>query len=178
MKFHIKEILLWPRASEFQPKRVPLATGALNVISGVSRTGKSAVIPIIDYCLGADTCAIPVNTIRDRCSWFGIVVSTERGELLLARREPGAQRTTSDMFVASGEAVDPPDRIETKNSSVDAVKRSLDQLAGLSQLDFQPEKSGSSFKSRPSFRDLVAFTFQPQNIVANQNVLFFKADTH
>jgi hypothetical protein len=24
----------------------------------------------------------------------------------------------------------------------------------------------------------MAFTFQPQNIVANQNILFFKADTH
>jgi len=33
------------------------------------------------------------------------------------------------------------------------------------------------FKTRPSFRDLMAFTFQPQNIVANPDVLFYKADT-
>jgi hypothetical protein len=178
MKFHIKEMVLWPRASGFTPKRVPFAMNALNVISGVSRTGKSAVIPIIDYCLGAEVCSIPVNTIRDRCGWFGIVVKTERGEMLLARREPGAQRTTGDMYVLNGDAVEPPERIDSKNSSVDAVKRSLDELAGLSQLEFEPERPGSPFKGRPSFRDLVAFTFQPQNIVANQNILFFKADTH
>jgi hypothetical protein len=178
MKFHIKEIVLWPRVSGFKPKRVPFTNRALNVISGVSRTGKSAVIPIIDYCLGADTCAIPVNTIRDRCDWFGVIVSTERGEMLLARREPGAQRTTGDMFVLNGDTVEPPERIDGKNSSVDIVKRSLDELAGLSQLEFEPERPGSPFKGRPSFRDLVAFTFQPQNIVANQNILFFKADTH
>lgn len=178
MKFHIKEIVLWPRDTGFQPKRVPFSVNKLNVISGVSRTGKSAVIPIIDYCLGSDTCAIPVNTIRDRCSWFGLIVSTEQGEMLLARREPGAQRTTGDMFVLNGDSVVPPDAIHEKNSTVDVVKRTLDELAGLSQLDFETERSAGGFKGRPSFRDLMAFTFQPQNIVANQNILFFKADTH
>jgi hypothetical protein len=69
-------------------------------------------------------------------------------------------------------------RIDGKNTTVDAVKRGLDDLAGLTQLDFDVDKTGSGFKGRPSFRDLMAFTFQPQNIVANQNVLFFKADTH
>jgi hypothetical protein len=178
MQFHIKELLLWSRNQALEPKRLTFTSDSLNVISGVSRTGKSAVIPIIDYCLGADTCAIPVNTIRDRCSWFGIVVKTERGEMLLARREPGAQRTTGDMFVLSGETVVPPARIEGKNATVDVVKRTLDELAGLTQLDFEPERPGSPFRGRPSFRDLMAFTFQPQNIVANQNILFFKADTH
>jgi hypothetical protein len=136
------------------------------------------VIPIIDYCLGSDTCTIPVDTIRDRCSWFGVIVTTERGQALLARREPGAQRTTGDMFVINAARVEPPEVIDQKNSTVDAVKRSLDELAGLTQLDFEPDRPNSPFKGRPSFRDLMAFTFQPQNIVANQNILFFKADTH
>src|SRR5712664_779017 len=99
MKFHIRELILWPRDPQLPPKRVPFVEGSLNVISGVSRTGKSAVIPIIDYCLGSDTCSIPVNTIRDRCSWFGVIVATDSGEMLLARREPGAQRATADMYV-------------------------------------------------------------------------------
>lgn len=177
MKFHIREIILWPRDAALPPKRVQFAEGSLNVISGVSRTGKSAVIPIIDYCLGSDTCTIPVSTIRDRCSWFGIVVMTPGGEKLLARREPGAQRATGDMFVLDGATVEPPQFISAKNTTVDAVKRSLDELSGLTLLDFDPERTGTGYKGRPSFRDLMAFTFQPQNIIANQNVLFFKADT-
>lgn len=178
MYFHIKEVILWSRSPDFRPKRLAFSSSELNVISGVSRTGKSAVIPIIDYCMASETCQIPVQTIRDRCSWFGIIVSTERGEMLLARREPGAQRTTGDMYVVSGKVVEPPLTIDAKNTTVDTVKRSLDELAGLTQLDFDIDASGSGFKGRPSFRDLVAFTFQPQNIVANQNVMFFKADTH
>src|SRR5258708_202553 len=178
MKFHIKELILWPRNDAFEPERLSFTTDRLNVISGVSRTGKSAVIPILDYCLGSDSCAIPVKTIRDRCSWFGVIVATERGEMLLARREPGAQRTTSDMYVMNAALVEPPRRIEQRNTTVDVVKRSLDELAGLTQLDFDPGGVANGYKGRPSFRDLMAFTFQPQNIVANQNVLFFKADTH
>src|SRR5262249_25697042 len=58
----------------------------------------------------------------------------------------------------------------------DVVKNVLNRLAGLTNLGFEPGTE-SGFKSRPSFRDLMAFTFQPQNIVANPDVMFFKADT-
>ena len=34
---------------------------------GASKTGKSAVIPIIDYCLASGKCSIPVGTIRRAC---------------------------------------------------------------------------------------------------------------
>ncbi|CCM80215.1 hypothetical protein [Rhizobium mesoamericanum] len=52
----------------------------------------------------------------------------------------------------------------------------MNSLAGLTGLavDPSPETAG---KERPSFRDLMAFIFQPQNIVANPDVPFFKADT-
>jgi predicted DNA-binding protein YlxM (UPF0122 family) len=52
----------------------------------------------------------------------------------------------------------------------------LNRLAGLTNLGFDPAVQDGS-KSRPSFRDLMAFLFQPQNIVANPDVMFFKADT-
>src|SRR6218665_3498481 len=49
-----------PNLREFKPRRLQFDLGKVNVISGASRTGKSAVIPIIDYCLGSSTCSIPV----------------------------------------------------------------------------------------------------------------------
>ena len=140
MRFQIRELILWPRNPQLPPKRLPFKVGALNVISGVSRTGKSAVIPIIDYCLGSDSCSIPVSTIRDKCSWFGIIVSTAQGEKLFARREPAAQRSTGDMFVLEGPVIEPPIETPIKNTSVDQVKRTLDELAGLTRLDFDYDK--------------------------------------
>lgn len=178
MFFQIRAILLWPRNPAFKPRRLRFDLGAVNVISGASRTGKSAVIPIIDYCLGSSNCSIPVNTIRKHCEWFGVIVATAQGDKLFARREPGAQRNTDDMFLMEAESiVDIPQRI-VKNTNADAVKRLLDDLAALSRLDFTGGDDSTGFDGRPSFRDLAAFTFQPQNIVANPDVLFFKTNTY
>lgn len=178
MFFQIRSIVLWPRNPAFGPRRLRFDLGKVNVISGASRTGKSAVIPIIDYCLGASTCSIPVNTIRQHCEWFGIIVATAQGDKLLARREPGVQRSTEDMFLMERESIDDIPRSIAKNTTVDAVKRLLDDLAGLSNLDFRDGEEVVGFDGRPSFRDLAAFTFQPQNIVANPDVLFFKTNTY
>lgn len=178
MFLQIREIVLWPRNPKFKPRRVEFELGKVNVISGASRTGKSAVIPIIDYCLGARSCSIPVNTIRKHCEWFGIVIATNQGDKLFARREPGAQRNTDDMFILEAQQISSvPDRI-VKNTNADAVKHLLDELAGLSTLDFSGGEMVHGFEGRPSFRDLAAFTFQPQNVVANPDVMFFKANTY
>ena len=175
MYFQLRKLILWPRI-DAPPRVLTFQPGVVNVISGASKTGKTAVIPIIDYCLGADKCAIPVGVIRENCAWFGIVVDTIEGQKLLARREPGDQQNTGDMVLIEAPDVAVPDRITEKTTNADAVKNVLNRLAGLSNLEFEPGTE-SGFKSRTSFRDLMAFTFQPQNIVANPDVMFFKADT-
>jgi hypothetical protein len=177
MQLQIKKIILWPRNEKFDPRVVSFEANKLNVITGASKTGKSAVIPIIDYCLGSERCAVPVKTIRDASAWFGIMITTSEGEKLLARREPGSQQSTGDMFILEGRSIEIPRVVPGKNTSSDEVKRMLDKLAGLSNLGFDPSGFAGGFKGRPSFRDLLAFAFQPQNIIANPDVLFFKADT-
>ncbi|WP_294248211.1 MULTISPECIES: DUF3732 domain-containing protein [Sphingomonadaceae] len=175
MYFQLRKLILWPRADE-KPRELDFHPGVVNVISGASKTGKSAVIPIIDYCLASDKCAIPVGVIRENCSWFGVVIDTVEGQKLLARREPGDQQSTGDMVLIEGDVVEVPHRIEGKDTTQKNVKKMLDRLAGLTNLGFDPD-SDAAAQSRPSFRDLMAFTFQPQNIVANPDVMFFKADT-
>lgn len=175
MYFQIDKLVLWPRTDD-EPRVIQFKDGIVNVISGLSKKGKSAVIPILDYCLGADKCAIPVGVIRQACSWFGVVINTAEGQKLVARREPGDQQSTGDMLLVEAPLVAVPRKIVEKNTNVLAVKAMLDRLAGLTSLGFEPG-SESTFKARPGFRDLMAFTFQPQNIVANPNVMFFKADT-
>lgn len=91
MYFQIRQIVLWPRTGGREPRVVYFQPGTVNVITGASQTGKSAIVPIIDYCLGSGKCSIPVNVIRKHVEWFGVVVDTSKGQILLARREPGIQ---------------------------------------------------------------------------------------
>jgi len=176
MKFAIRKVVLWPKKRPLQPRVIDFEPGVVNVITGASQTGKSALIPIVDYCLGAGKCAIPVGTIREVVEWFGVLIETAQGQLLLARREPGSQQATDEMYMSEGVAIAVPPRILESNANRTFVKHYLDELAGLTSLDLIAG-ANSAYKGRPGFRDLAAFMFQPQNIVANPDVLFFKADT-
>jgi len=177
MKLQVLRLILWPRNGG-KYRDVEFTPGKVNIISGSSKAGKSAVIPIIDYCLASDSCAIPVGTIRKTCAWFGILIDTEEGKKLIARAEPGDQKSTNDMFIVEGREIEIPQRIDRKNTTRDAVKEKLSLLSGLPNIGFGEDNGEFGFKTRPSFRDLMAFCFQPQNIVANPDVLFYKADSY
>lgn len=174
MKFSVNSMILWPKKTEFTYRELPFYDNKINIITGASRTGKSSIIPIIDYCLGSTKCAIPVDTIRNACAWFGVIFNLDGEQLLLCRQEPGTQNSTSAMYMQRAPEVVIPN-IVTANTNVDAVNRLLNELFSISALALDPSEKG--FTGRPSYRDMMAFLFQPQNIVANADVLFYKADT-
>src|ERR1700686_157394 len=57
---------------------------AVNIITGPSGSGKSAICEIIDYCLGSTQCHVP-GVVRDASSWVGIMLSNGATEIVLAR---------------------------------------------------------------------------------------------
>lgn len=175
MYFQIRKLVLWPKKENRAYKEISFQLGKINVITGSSRTGKSAIIPIVDYCLGSKECSIPVSIIRDACSWFGVVIKTKDSEMLLARKEPGNKKSTDEMMFIIDKEITIPE-VPYKNNSRERVCRSLDEIA---KITFQNigEDEENGFNSRPSFRDMMAFSYQPQNIIANANTLFYKADT-
>ncbi|KAA1052613.1 hypothetical protein FH063_004071 [Azospirillum argentinense] len=80
------------------------------------------------------------------------------------------------MMMLEASEVDIPVGPPVKNITSDGVKRILNRLSALSNLDLEPIDD-PGFNSRVSFRDLTAFMFQPQYIVANPAALYFNADT-
>lgn len=175
MDLTIHKIILWPKQPVLTPRIVKFERGKVNIITGQSGTGKSALISIVDYCLGSDRCAIPVGLIRDTVAWFGVILRTGETFTLVARRNPGDQESTSEMFLREAPNDDLPESVQ-KNYSVGEVKAYFDRLARLPHNEF-PDAEYQPFRDRPSFRDMAAFGFQPQHIVANPYTLFFKADT-
>jgi predicted nucleic acid-binding Zn-ribbon protein len=175
MKLAILKIVLWPKQAQLPPRVIPFLADKINVITGESATGKSSLTAIIDYCLGSGKCAIPVGLIRDVSEWFGLQIKLANTELIVARRNPGDQQTTTDLYWIEGVNLQVPNRVE-KNGRVEDLKSRLDQAAQLPHLELSADDS-IGYGGRPSFRDMAAFNFQPQHIVANPYTLFFKADT-
>ena len=56
MKSYVKAIIIFNENGE--KRIVPLKQG-VNIITGESKTGKSALVEIMDYCLCSTRCTIP-----------------------------------------------------------------------------------------------------------------------
>jgi hypothetical protein len=57
MSVQILDIVLYSHDGRL--RALPLQAGRVNVITGASKTGKSALIDIVDYCFGSDECRVP-----------------------------------------------------------------------------------------------------------------------
>lgn len=172
MQFQLRNLVIWPKNTSLGPRVVTFELGALNVITGSSRTGKSAIIPIIDYCLASSDCNIPIDTIRDYASWYGIVVQTDIEQILLCRAVPQGNKGSNDFFVFRGKEAAIPGEIIAPNQNSEGAKTLLNTVSGVPYYS-RAEETGI-ISHRLGFRDLMALVFQSQDIVANQNILFYK----
>ncbi|MDX2258783.1 MAG: DUF3732 domain-containing protein [Hyphomicrobiaceae bacterium] len=177
MKLKIHRLIVWPQDVRQAPRVIAFNVEKVGVITGWSATGKSAIVAIIDYVLGSGTCAIPVGKIRDLAAWYGLVIETAEGTMMVAREKPASRQVASDYWVAANYelATALPAR-PVANEKVDKFKSRMDRLAGLSDLRLSPDET-DGFSERASFRDMAAFNFLPQHIVANPYTMFFKADS-
>lgn len=178
MNLQLLKLIIWSKSSDFPPRVVKFKPGVLNVITGASRTGKSAIIPIIDYCLASSDCFIPIDTIRDNASWYGVVFQTESEQILLARGVPSGTKTSNDFYIQRAESVSVPPVITTPNEKIDGVKNILNTISSVPYFSLDGDSDNRSYKARLGFRDLMALVFQNQDIVANQNILFYKTHAH
>ncbi|RLU08396.1 hypothetical protein CS078_16025 [Pseudomonas prosekii] len=164
---------------------VPFYPG-LNVITGKSSTGKSAILEIFDYCMGSSEDTIPVGVITDRSKIFFVVLQFASFVLVLGRnagtnkcflREvPSAQADSLIALIESvGAFFDPRYYVPL----ADFIK-SLGRYFGvtLENIDEDPlhkELTGKKSET-PSIRSFPSFMLQHQNLVANKHAIFYRFD--
>lgn len=186
MNLVIKNIILYPKNKSKKPRRVEFSENKVNIIRGNSHRGKSAIIDIIDYCLGSKDCSIPINKIRDYTSVFAIHVKTNNSEIFLARKNPEENDSTEIVFLHEEDKINVEsllnnkilERLEKIKGNRREVISRLNDLSGFSNMRFDNDDSVNNWNDAISFRDTTAFQFQPQTIVANPTTLFFKTDTY
>lgn len=178
MKFQLLKLIIWAKSEEFPPRIVEFKPEKLNVITGASRTGKSAIIPIIDYCFASRDCFIPIDTIRDYASWYGVVFQTETEQVLISRKVPHGNQVSNDFYLSRGQIVSIPHAIKEANEKADGIKNILNTISSVPYFSLEGNDEIRDYKARLGFRDLMALVFQNQDIVANQNILFYKTHAH
>ena len=63
--------------NDYGERRQVLLDRGVNIIAGKSKTGKSALLEIIDYCLCSARCTIPKGVITDFGYLYSIVMEID-----------------------------------------------------------------------------------------------------
>lgn len=175
MSFQIKEIVLY--SSSGKRRKLSFATGAVNIITGQSGTGKSALIPILDYCLGRSKFTIPEGIIRDAVSWYGVLLLARPGtEIFIAKPAPKITADSqSQAMLLVGASIDVPEFSALSiNTNDSALETTLSRELGISPNMHIPPEGQSRNPLAANISHTKHYLFQEQGLVASRDMLFFR----
>jgi chaperonin cofactor prefoldin len=160
-----------------QRRILPLNRGAVNIITGASKTGKSALIDIVDYCFGADECRVPEGPIRRSVSWFGLRLQLESGHAFIARRCPSPHVASSeDCFVEVGSEVEVPESVVLRQTTnTRGLGALLTSWSGIHDNIHEPPAGQTRQALSANVRHALALCFQPQDEIIRRQQLFHGA---
>jgi hypothetical protein len=163
------------RDVEFEP-------GKLNIVTGESKTGKSALLTITEYCLGRKEYLVPAGPIETAVSWYAILWQMgddPNGDRAVTARPapPEGQKTTTRMMLAfGGRDLGLPAFADLKdNSDTDSVRRLLGRRIGIDENVVESRGPGMNQAPFEAHIGHAAWLcFQDQHEVASKTHLFHR----
>lgn len=159
-----------------QRRDLQFKVNGLNVITGRSSTGKSALSEIIEYCMGRSTFNVPEGIIRDKVAWFAVIYQFAQEQVLIAKPTPTSGGIScSTAMQRRGSQLTAPDFMELLvNTDDDAVVALLSRLLGIpeNRTDVAVEHSRQSYDA--NVKHTYYYLFQKQGLVANKDQLFYR----
>lgn len=159
-----------------QRRDLEFKVSGLNVITGRSSTGKSALSEIIEYCMGHSTFNVPEGIIRDKVAWFAVIYQFQQEQVLIAKPTPNAGATScSTVMQRRGNNLTIPDFEELLvNSDDEAVVVLLSRLLGIpeNRTDVAIEHSRASYDA--NVKHTFYYLFQKQGLIANKDQLLYR----
>lgn len=150
----------------------------LNIITGKSSTGKSALIEIFDYCFGSkDT--VPKGVITEHSEIYYLYLQIEESYFVIGREKSNGKGFFRREETYNAKLIS---LIYFKKEyflSKDNYRKQLNKLfMDISDIDesiLSKELRGKSAPT-PSVRSFMSFILQHQNLVANKHALFYRFD--
>lgn len=170
----IAKIVLYK--SSRQMRVVSFNRERVNIIVGDSKTGKSALIDIVDYCLASSECHVASGVIRDNVYWFAVVLDFGNDTYMLARMNPDIKQVSSvlEMFLSKVDENNLPSFNDIYvNTNVDAVRQFLAAKIGLPENNQIVDDGGSRDPLPVTFMHSRQFCYQPQSLIADKDLIFY-----
>jgi len=162
---------------------VPLQEG-VNVITGRSSTGKSALIEIFDYCFGSSDYTVPAGVITKNARLFFVVLKLRDSLLILARLpNKGRAFLHEELDLSFSTRTDWMHSTYFEQSQFLALGEFLSRLKGyfgVTVTDVEEDLEARRLRGKklpsPSVRSFTSFMLQHQNLVANKHAIFYRFD--
>lgn len=170
----IREIVLYGLNGKV--RHLSFKLGAVNIISGKSKSGKSAVGDIIDYCLGGDSCNIADGVIRENVAWYGLLLQFKDERVFVARKNPSpGQQSTGYCYIEIGKEIEVPQKCDfVSNENVSGLEEMLSRRIGIEENLHTPPDGQSRKALSANIRHALYYCFQNQDEIAAKNFLFHK----
>lgn len=168
----IREIVLYGYNGKV--RHVPFSLGKVNIITGRSKSGKSVVGDIIEYCLGGESCNIADGVVRDNVAWYGLLLQFDKERVFVARKNPDkGQQTTGFCYIEIGEQIEVPEKSDfVSNANVAGIEEALTRRIGISENLNIPPEGQSRLPLAANIRHSLFYCFQGRNEIAAKNFLF------
>ena len=152
----------------------------LNVVTGKSSTGKSALIEIFDYCFGSSENTIPKGVITSSAAIYYVALAVNEQDMVIARDPDMATKA----FFRRVDAFNTTeiDRDYFNTNYFRPLKEFTKHLRGffvdIDDVDesLQARVNRGQKAPTPSIRSFSSFILQHQNLVANKHALFYRFD--
>ena len=169
----IKSIILYNGKGE--TRQLNFELNKVNLITGDHDTGKSALIPIINYCLGYSGFEIPDGVIQDSVEWYAVLYQIGNMQAFIAKPKPKYGKKEHEAFYKVAEKIDIPtyqNLVAESKSSDFYVKKDLSillrQSLNLMALDYEQIKNLKTTIDYTHF-----YLFQPIDVIVSKE-LFYK----
>lgn len=156
---------------------VKFLPGQLNILTGVSRTGKTALLAIVDYCLGRDGAPVPKTEWFKPIAWYATVWQFENGgRALLARPTAKGTLTTSQAMVEfGGPTLEAPElKFLKANTNSDGLRDRVGSQIGLADVMLDSSLDGSRAPFKVGLGSAAIFCFQEQQEIATKSSIFHR----
>lgn len=170
MNYYISKLIIWfkngtSRELEFLPNKV-------NVITGRSNTGKTAILDIIDYCFFASKSKISQDTINENAAWYSLVINNDGDQFTFARKAPEYSYVSDQYYLTN--KLDTLDKWPYHNSDKSTIKSFFESIFNIDS-NTKVEYGGKfhTKKSKISLRYFQMFNTISGNIIENNSGIFF-----
>ncbi len=171
MRFYYNNIILWMkngniRTLEFLPNKV-------NIITGGSETGKSAILAIIDYCFFADrNIKITQEFINENVKWYGINFCINEQKYTIARGSMNDTIPSNDYYFSIVGEIQECPHISISEKDLKNLMKKEFSISENTIVPFGGKKIRPG--SKISMKYFMLFNSQDDNTIDNSDVFFDK----